>query len=324
MGEIMIDEIRKMPKVELHLHLDGSLSIGLACKLSGLSFKEVFEKMVAPSKNDNLGEYLIKFDFPISLMQNKENLELVASDLASRLASQNVIYAEVRFAPMFHTKQGLTYDEIITSILKGFSSNKKIKINLILCLMRGCSPFDNMKTLDTAYKYLGKGVCAIDLAGDEGKYPLDEYYKYFELANKRNIPFTIHAGEVKEEEIRKALSLNPKRLGHGITAINDNDLCNLIKAKDVLLEVCPTNNVQTNIVEEYNLHPIKELYEKDVLLNINTDNSSVSNVTLIEEYIKLYETFDFNLDDFKKMNINAINHAFLSEREKKQLLKMIK
>lgn len=324
MGEIMIDEIRKMPKVELHLHLDGSLSIGLACKLSGLSFKEVFEKMVAPSKNDNLGEYLIKFDFPISLMQNKENLELVASDLASRLASQNVIYAEVRFAPMFHTKQGLTYDEIITSILKGFSSNKKIKINLILCLMRGCSPFDNMKTLDTAYKYLGKGVCAIDLAGDEGKYPLDEYYKYFELANKRNIPFTIHAGEVKEEEIRKALSLNPKRLGHGITAINDNDLCNLIKAKDVLLEVCPTSNVQTNIVEEYNLHPIKELYEKDVLLNINTDNSSVSNVTLIEEYIKLSKTFDFNLDDFKKMNIDAINHAFLSEREKKQLLKMIK
>jgi len=323
MGEIMIDEIRKMPKVELHLHLDGSLSIGLACKLSGLSFKEVFDKMVVSKEYDSLSEYLTKFDFPISLMQTKENLELVAKDLVNRLASQNVIYAEIRFAPMFHTKNGLTYDEIISSILKGLNSNKKIKTNLILCLMRGCSPFDNMKTLDAAYKYLNKGVCAIDLAGDEDKYPLDDYYKYFELAKKRGIPFTIHAGEVKEEEIRKALSLNPKRLGHGITSINDNDLCNLIKAKDVLLEVCPTSNVQTNIVEEYSLHPIKRLYEKEVLLNINTDNSSVSNVTLTEEYIKLYETFDFNLDDFKKMNISAINHAFLSEREKKQLLRMI-
>ena len=324
MGEIMIDEIRKLPKVELHLHLDGSLSVGLASKLSGLSFKEVFDKMVAPSKCDKLGDYLTKFEFPISLMQTKENLELVATDLVNRLASQNVIYAEVRFAPMFHTKNGLTYDEIITSILKGLGSNKKIKTNLILCLMRGFSPFDNMKTLDAAYKYLEKGVCAIDLAGDEEKYSLDDYYKYFELAKKRGIPFTIHAGEVKEEEIRKALSLNPIRLGHGITSINDNDLCNLIKAKDVLLEVCPTSNIQTNIIEEYSLHPIKKLYEKDVLLNINTDNSSVSNVTLTEEYIKLYKTFDFNLDDFRKMNINAINHAFLTDKEKMKLLRKMK
>lgn len=324
MGEIMIDEIRKMPKVELHLHLDGSLSIGLACKLSGLSFKKVFDKMVVSPKIDSLSEYLTKFDFPISLMQTKENLELVAQDIVNRLASQNVIYAEIRFAPMLHTKNGLTYDEIISSILKGLNSNKKIKTNLILCLMRGCSPFDNMKTLDAAYKYLGKGVCAIDLAGDEDKYPLDDYYKYFELANKRNIPFTIHAGEVKEEEIRKALSLNPKRLGHGIAAIKDNDLCNLIKAKDVLLEICPTSNVQTEFVEKYEEHPIKKLYEKDVLVSINTDNSSISNVTITEEYIKLYETFNFTIDDFRKMNINAINHAFLSDKEKKRLLTIVK
>lgn len=317
----MIDEIRKIPKVELHLHLDGAVSIGLASRLSGLSIKEVFERMIAPSKCDNLGDYLTRFDFPISLMQTKENLELIAKDLVNRLASQNVIYAEIRFAPMFHTQKGLSYDEIINAILKGVNSNSKIKTNLILCLMRGCNQFDNMKTLDAAYKYLGKGVCAIDLAGDEGRYPLDDYYKYFELAKKRNIPFTIHAGEVKEEEIRKAISLNPKRIGHGIQAINDNDLCNLLKAKDILLEVCPTSNVQTNIVVDYINHPIKKLYNKDILLNINTDNSSVSNVTLTEEYIKLHRNFGFTMDDFRKININAINYSFLTNSEKDELLK---
>lgn len=316
----MINKLRKIPKIELHLHLDGAMSIGLACKLSGLTFGEVFDKMVAPCKCHNLSEYLNKFEFPISLMQTKENLELVAKDLVKRLISQNVIYAEIRFAPMFHTKNGLTYDEIITSILKGLNSSRKIKTNLILCLMRGGSKFDNMKTLDAAYKYLGKGVCAIDLAGDEGKYPLDDYYKYFELAKKRNIPFTIHAGEVKEDEIRKAISLNPKRLGHGITTINDNDLCNLLKAKDILLEICPTSNVQTNIVVNYNDHPIKKLYDNNVMINVNTDNPSISNVTLTEEYLKLYEKFNFTIDDFKKMNVDAINHAFLTDDEKKVLL----
>lgn len=316
----MINKLRKIPKIELHLHLDGAMSIGLACKLSGLTFGEVFDKMVAPCKCHNLSEYLTKFEFPISLMQTKENLELVAKDLVKRLISQNVIYAEIRFAPMFHTKNGLTYDEIITSILKGLNSSRKIKTNLILCLMRGGSKFDNMKTLDAAYKYLGKGVCAIDLAGDEEKYLLDDYYKYFELAKKRNIPFTIHAGEVKEDEIRKAISLNPKRLGHGITTINDNDLCNLLKVKDILLEICPTSNVQTNIVVNYNDHPIKKLYDNNVMINVNTDNPSISNVTLTEEYLKLYEKFNFTIDDFKKMNVNAINHAFLTDDEKKVLL----
>ena len=320
----MIDKIRKIPKVELHLHLDGAMSIGVACKLSGLSFSEVFDKMVAPCKCHDLGDYLTKFEFPISLMQTKENLELVTKDLVNRLVSQNVIYAEIRFAPMFHTQKGLSYDEIIMAVLKGLNSNRKIKTNLILCLMRGHNKFDNMKTLDAAYKYLNKGVCAIDLAGDEAKYPFDDYYKYFELAKKRNIPFTIHAGEVNEDEIRKAISLNPTRIGHGITAINDNDLCNLLKAKNILLEVCPTSNVQTNIVVNYYDHPIKKLYEKEILLSINTDNSSISNITLIEEYLKLYDKFDFTFDDLKKMNIDALNHAFLNEEEKNKLLNKLK
>lgn len=319
----MIDEIKKMLKVELHLHLDGALSIGLACKISGLSFKEVFDKMVVPFECNNLGEYLKRFEFPISLMQTKENLELVAMDLVNRLASQNVIYAEIRFAPMFHTNYGLSYDEIIEAVLRGLKSNSKVKTNLILCLMRGGSQFDNLKTIDTAYKYLGKGVGGIDLAGDEKKYPLEDYELFFDLAKKRNIPFTIHAGEVLEEEVHVALSLKTKRLGHGIMAINNEDLLSELKDNNVLLEVCPTSNIHTNVVDNYINHPIKRLYEKGILVSISTDNPSISNVTLTEEYIELYKNFHFTLDDFKIMNTNAIKSAFLSDNEKDTLLRKI-
>ena len=133
----MINQIKKLKKVELHLHLDGSISLELASTLSGLSINEVKQKMIAKDKCENLSEYLTKFDFPCSLMQTKENLKLIAKDLTDRLVSQNVIYAEIRFAPMFHINKGLTYEEVVESILEGLRLNKNIKTNIILCMMRG-------------------------------------------------------------------------------------------------------------------------------------------------------------------------------------------
>jgi len=121
-----IEEFVKLPKVELHLHLDGSVSLEIASKLSGMSIDEVKKEMIAKDKCVDLGEYLTKFSFPISLMQTKENLELIAKDLVDNLANQNVIYAEIRFAPMFHVEQGLTYEEVVESVLKGLKSNSKI------------------------------------------------------------------------------------------------------------------------------------------------------------------------------------------------------
>jgi len=319
----MFDEIKKMPKVELHLHLDGSLSIPLACELSGLNLYEVKEKMVAPLKCYNLGDYLTKFEFPISLMQSKYNLKLITRDLLNRLALENVIYLELRFCPLFHTKGALTCDEVVETVLEE-TLNSKIKVNLILCLMRGNSWKENFKVFKCALKYLNKGVCAIDLAGDEGKYSLEMYSEFFKLAKYYNVPFTIHAGEVKCDEVEKALELNADRLGHGIMAINNLKVLHELKKRNVLLEVCPTSNVQTNIVSDYQNHPIKQLFDENVLISVNTDNSSVSNITLTDEYIKLYENFHFTLDDFYKMNINALNHSFLNDDEKSELLQKFK
>lgn len=321
----MFEEIKKMPKVELHVHLDGSISKEIASKLSELSESEGMNKMVAPDKCENLSDYLTKFDFPISLMQTKENLKEIASDLVKELEKDSVIYAEIRFAPMFHTKEGLTFEEVVEAVLEGLKTNNKVKTNLILCMMRGMAKDDNLKTIEVAHKYLNKGVCAIDLAGAEDKYPLANYLELFDIANSKNIPFTIHAGENgPASEVEKAILVGARRIGHGIHAIYDKAVLNLIKERDVLLEICPTSNIQTNAINSYLEHPIKELYEDEIPLGVNTDNRTVSNISLSEEYLKLYNTFNFTLNDFQKMNENSIKHAFLNEDMKNELMEILK
>jgi len=323
-GENMKEKLKQLPKVELHLHLDGSVSINTIHQLTNISKEEIKEKMIAPDKCENLSEYLTKFDVPINNMQTKENLTNIARDLTDYLEKENIIYAEVRFAPMFHTKNGLTYEEVIEAVLKGLKSNSNVKTNLILCMMRGFDKNSNLKTIEVAKKYLNKGVCAIDLAGAEDKYPLEEYLELFEKAKEENIPFTIHAGENgNAEEVKKALLIGATRIGHGIHAIESEEVLNLIKEKQVLLEICPTSNVQTNSISKYYEHPIKKFYNREIPICINTDNTTVSNITLTEEYLKLSNMFHFDIIDFQKMNYYAIQSAFLSDSEKEELIKKI-
>ena len=279
--------------------------------------------MVAKDKCQNLTEYLTKFDFPISLMQTKENLIKIAKTLIQDLENDNVIYAEIRFAPMQHINKGLSLDEIILAILEGLKS-EKVKTNLILCLMRNHDYETNLNVINLAEKYLNKGVCAIDLAGDEIKYDINNFQKLFKTAKEKHIPFTIHAGETSSSTaVITAINYGAKRIGHGIKVVNDKQAKELIRQKDILLEVCPTSNVQTNVIDTYSHHPILNFYKKNIPVSINTDNRTVSNITLTEEYIKLYKNFNFTLNDFKQMNIMAINHAFITKEEKEDLLKKI-
>lgn len=317
----MKEQLKNLKKIELHLHLDGAVSIKLASQLTGINENELKEKMIAPDKCQNLSEYLTKFSFPCSIMQTKENLTLISKDLVNRLEQQNIIYAEIRFAPMFHVKDGLTYEEVIEAVLTGLNSNPNVKTNLILCMMRGAEKENNLKTIEVAEKYLNRGVCCLDLAGAEDKYPLDEYLYLFEIAKSKNIPFIIHAGENGDaNEVKKAIQIGAKRIGHGIHSIENKEVLNLIKEKNILLEICPTSNIQTNSVNTYKEHPIKKLYQLGIPLSINTDNSTVSNITLTEEYEKLLEIFNFTIEDYKQMNINAINSSFLTNEEKEKLI----
>ena len=320
----MLEKIKQMKKIELHLHLDGSMSLELASKLSGASCEECKKMMVASDFVRDLRDYLINFNFPISLMQTKENLKLVASDLVNRLEKENVIYAEIRFAPVSHINEGLTYDEIVESVLEGLRENKNVKTNLILCMRRGFPDELNIETLKTAKKYLNKGVVAVDLVGDEKNHKLKEHLSLFSLVRDMNVPFTIHAGETDEIDILDAINLGVKRIGHGVKCINNQELVNLIKEKNILLEVCPTSNIQTNAFSDYTNHPVYNLYKKNINISINTDNMTVSNIDLNEEYLKLINNFPFSIDDLKEINRNSVNYAFLSPKEKIELLEKLK
>lgn len=315
-----------MKKVELHVHLDGSVRPSTVAEFLNLNQNEVIDKMVVTSNNNkDLTQYLTKFDLPLKIMQTKDNLKRVAYELAEDLKKDEVIYAEVRFAPQLHINNGLSFEEVVDSVLEGIKLVDGIEINLLLCMMRGASYDYNLKTIDTAEKYLGKGVVGLDLAGDENQYKTKDYKQLFVIAKEKKIPFTIHAGEADGVlSVKDAIGFGAKRIGHGIKIADDDKMLDFVKEKDVFLEVCPTSNVDTKAVSSYENHPIKKLYEKGVKVTINTDDRTVSNISLTNEYKKLKECFAFSDKDFLNMNINAIQAAFITGEEKKKYITMLK
>ena len=310
-------------KVELHLHLDGSIRPSTISEILNINLEEAKKLSTIETKCASLKEYLTKFDIPLKIMQTKENLERVAFELAQDLQKDDVIYAEIRFAPNKHLKSGLTLDEVVTAILKGLSQ-VPIKTNLILCMMRGDSYEQNLKVIKLAKKYLNHGVVAIDLAGSEASYPVNLYQELFEIAQKENIPFTIHAGEADGPlSVINAINLGAKRIGHGVRAIESEKALKLIKEKNITLEVCPKSNLDTNMYEKLSNHPIKKLYDMGLLVTINTDNRTVSNTNLTKSYQDLQEVFSFTKQDFLKMNENALQSAFLNQAEIEELLALL-
>ena len=312
----MNNELLKMPKIELHMHLDGSIPIYALEKISGLSYDEIYSKAV--SINDyKLADYLKKFDFINSFIKTKDDLAYVSNALGKELEKENVIYAEVRFAPIDYVSDTVSPDDVIEAVLNGLSTCH-LKTNLILCIRRGASTSYNMQVIELAKKYLYRGVVAVDLVGDEDNYPFVEYQHLFDTCKNFEIPVTIHAGEVTKRDIRDIIPYT-KRIGHGIKIYGDDELVKLIKENNILLEVCPNSNLDTQNVRDYSHHPIKKLYDMGVKVSINTDNRTVSNISLTEEYNNLINVLGFTIDDLYKTNLNAIDYAFLNPLEKEEL-----
>lgn len=308
-----------MKKIELHLHFDGSIDVGYA---SWLMKRNVKDELV--SKNDSsLNEYLKKFDLPIKLLQEPYDVEMFAYFLAKELEKDEVIYAEIRFCPLFHVEK-VKLKEIVDAMLDGFAQVPAVKINLIFCMMRQFSEEKNMEIIELTKKYLGHGVVAIDLAGDELKYKTRSFEKLFTLINKYKIPFTIHAGEVDDyTSVSSALDFGAKRIGHGISSIQSQEVIDRLVKERVVLEICPTSNLNTKAVDRMDRHPIKELMAKGVLCTINTDNRTVSNTTLDKEYFLLQNMLGFTDEDFRMCNLSAIEAAFISDEEKDELRKKL-
>ena len=304
-----------MKKIELHLHLDGSLNVEYASKLLG---KDCKNEMVG-SNSTSLADYLKRFDLPIDLLQDYDNIVEFCYLLGKDLVNDGVIYAEVRFCPLFHNKK-ISVDRVITAIRVGFARVEELKINLIFCMMRHFSFDDNLKIINLAKKYLGNGCCAIDLAGSEAQFPTSDFEELFTIAKNENIPFTIHAGEADgPTSLMSAIKFGTKRIGHGVRCVEDDNVVQLIRDNNIYLEVCPTSNIDTKAFASINEHSIKRLVEEELLVTISTDNRTVSNTTLTNEYKILRDAFNFTDEDFLKFNLNAIDASFLSDDEKEEL-----
>lgn len=312
--------IEEMPKVVLHLHLDGSLrpeTVQKWLKEDGteLDLEEVKKRLMVNKDCKNLNEYLEKFDIPSQVLQTKERLKQSTYELFEDLAKQNVIYAEVRFAPSKHLEKGLQYDDVVEAAIEGMEEAKQkygIQGNLILCCMRGDgdkNEQDNLQTVKAAKKYLNKGVCALDLAGAEALFPTEDFENIFRIARKENIPFTIHAGEAAgPESIKKAIRFGAKRIGHGIRCIEDQKLMEILKIGELVLEVCPISNLQTQAVEGE--HPLEKLYNNGIKTTISPDNNTVSNTDILQEYEWILENTKLEPKDLLQMSINAARGAF--------------
>lgn len=312
-------------KIDLHLHLDGSLRPETVLELAKeqhvslpAQTKEELEKFLrVPEDCRSLTEYLQCFDLPLMILQKTEAIERVVYELIEDLVKEDVIYAEIRFAPQLSAKKGLMQEEIVKAAIKGLNRGLEefpsIQAGLILCCMRGeGNEEENLKTIEAAGKYLGKGVCAVDLAGAEALFKTEQYQELFKRVRELKLPFTIHAGEADgAESIRKALEFGAKRIGHGIRVIEDEELLKKVIKEKITLEVCPISNLHTKAAKDKKSHPIRILFDMGVRVTINTDNRTVSNTNLEKEYAFLKEYYQFKEEEIEKMNEYAKEAAFL-------------
>ena len=317
-----------IPKIELHCHLDGSMSVGLTKRLlkemgEEYSTEELTNALTAPMDCKSLSEYLEKFDLPLRCLQTKEGLSAAAYDLAMAAAKEHVAYLEVRFAPVFSMKQGLSVREIIESVeagLKKARGEKDILTGMIVCTMRGLDADTNIGMLKSAREFLGAGVVGCDLAGDEKSYPMSEFKDVFAAAKKYEFPFTIHAGECgSAENIRMAVELGAKRIGHGIAMRGNETLKKLCAEKKIGIELCPTSNLQTKAVTDIKDYPFTEFYEADIPMSINTDNRTVSDTTCTDEIMRLADAGMLTEDMCEKIYMASVASVFAGDDVKQQL-----
>lgn len=309
-----------LPKVELHLHLDCSLSYEAVAQLDPAVSRAAYQAhFVIPEKCASLADYLTRPPRMVALMQTEAALRLSVRDLFTQLERDRVIYAEIRFAPFLHTAQELTPAAIIHAVeseTAACCAASGIEARIILCTLRHFSATQSLETARLAAQFQGTLVAGLDIAGDE-TFPLAPHVAAFDLARARQVARTAHAGEAREAggpaSIRETLALlRPSRIGHGVRCAEDQTLVEELAHDGVHLEICPTCNVQIDLFPTYADHPIDRLYRAGVALNLNTDTRGVNAITLTEEYERMRRHFDWGAAELLEANRMGLHAAFIS------------
>ena len=335
--------LQSFPKVLLHEHLDGVLRPETVVDLA----KRVGYGDLPPGDSDKLGQwfhqganqgslakYLEGFKHTIAVMQTEEALERVAYEQAEDLSRDGVVYYETRFAPLFHTKSGLTHQQVVAAVLKGMSRGRQdfgLQSGLIICAMRNMNV--SLEMAELAVDFRERGVVGFDLAGEEGGFPPKKHVDAFHYIQRENFNITIHAGEgFGKESIWQAIQYcGAHRIGHGTRLVDDiavangravklGDLAQYVLDKRIPLEICLLSNVHTGAATSLEQHPFKILYQEKFRVTLNTDNRLMSDTNMTKEFEAAATTFDLTIDDFEKITVNAMKSAFLPYGERCDLI----
>ena len=330
MPQIDRDLLRRLPKVELHCHLDGSVRPATLLELGrdqgvampGTTADEIREHMIVRDAH-NLEEYLARFDVTLSVMQTEAALERIAFELAVDAADEGVRYIEARYAPVLNIRGGLSLGAAVEAPLRGLERaerEKGIVGRLIICGLRAMSPDVSLELARLAVDYRKRGVVGFDLAGGEANHPASLHAKAFEHARCNDLACTCHAGEGDgAESVRQAVHVcGASRLGHATRLIEDESLTEYVNDRRIALEICLTSNVQTRATESYETHPLRRYFDRGLNVVLNTDNRLMSGVTLVDEY-EHAARLGFGFDELATMALNGFESTFLPYEERRVL-----
>lgn len=328
--------LERLPKTDLHVHLDGSVRpetmIELAREfgrpLPAWEPDELADRMHVKDAR-NLPEYLKGFETTLSVMQTAEALERIAYELAEDAARENVRYLEVRYSPILHTEEGLPLEETVDAPLRGLYRAERefgIRTGLIVCGLRHLEPDTTLRLAELAVAFKDRGVIAFDLAGPEHGYPAREHRAAFELVAAERMAITVHAGEAAgPESVQQALiDCHANRIGHGTRLFEDPELVGYCKDRRIPIEICLTSNVQTHAVEGFGTHPLRYYYDEGLVVTLNTDNHLMSATTVTEEYWRAHRHLGFGWDELCEIAIMGFESAFLPHEEKAALIEEVR
>jgi adenosine deaminase len=324
--------LRRLPKAELHCHLDGSLRPQTMLDLA----RELGVAMPAPDAATlrdymivhgarNLEEYLERFDVTLSVMQTGSALERIAYELAEDAWRDGVRYIEVRYAPVLNIRQGLSLEQAVEAPLRGLARAEReygIRGRVIICALRGMSPTVSHELAELAVAFRHRGVVGFDLAGGEAGHPARVHARAFEHARCNDLACTCHAGEGDgADSVREAVHIcGADRLGHATRLIEDSSLTDYCNDRRITLEICLTSNIQTHAAASYATHPFREYYDRGLNVVLNTDNRLMSGVTLTDEYVHAAQSLDFTFDELSRVALNGFESCFLPYEERMRMV----
>jgi adenosine deaminase len=317
--------IAAMPKAELHLHLDGSLLPETALELARSRRVEAPRtlagmrgELVAPERCLDQAELLKAFDLPIALMQDAEALERITAELVEAKAADGVRYVEIRWGPLLHTRRGLPLADGIAAVVLGArdaSRRTGTIVRLICTALRSHDPADNVRLAEAAARFQDAGLTGWDLAGPEATFPDPLLHRQaFEAARAGGLRITLHAGEWGgAPQVRRALAINPERIAHGPGAIDDPALLAELIARGVTLDLCPTSNAQAGIVASVEVHPLARLHRAGVPVTLSTDDLTVSDISLSDEYERAVRRIGLTPAELWAIDRHALDVAFADD-----------